>query len=431
MRVWLAVVLLFVWVAGAAPALAHADDKPLSKKEANARAATVTADAKAAFQAKRYDAAADLFMQAYDLAKNPASVYNAARAKELGGKLDEAKAFYELYLRIEKSEAGRADATKRLFEIEAVLRKEAEDKAQAAAAKAREEVRLREQNEKMMRDAEAKVKAAEAKAQQAELHAQQEAAARQEAEQRARAEAEARGRAEAEAHAKAAEARATTAEAKLKEAEERARNGGVTPAKIGAGAVLVPPKPSEKPAVPPPEPEPPGNNALAGVLLSVDGGGHVQESAPDAHLRPDFTLGVGATGHVGVGPGRVPYVSLLAGLRWFTYTAFDGHADPKQAPSGLAWSLGLAFPRLAGLQAFVQRHLAKMDAGIGDFAYTTVGVRLVVAPRTGYLALGFEGLVASSRSTLDVSQTDELGYGPTARLFLEFGVNLANCGLSK
>ncbi len=65
--------------------VASAADKPLSKKEANARASELVAQAKAAFVDKRFDEAADLYMQAFKLANNPAAVYDAARAKELGG----------------------------------------------------------------------------------------------------------------------------------------------------------------------------------------------------------------------------------------------------------------------------------------------------------------------------------------------------------
>ncbi len=111
--------------------------------------------------------------------------------------------------------------------------------------------------------------------------------------------------------------------------------------------------------------------------------------------------------------------------------AFDGHAEPKQAPNGPALGLGLAFPRLDGVPVYVQRYIASMTGGIGDFGFTTVAVRMAVSRQTGYLALGIAGLVDSSRRDLDISQTDELGYGPTVRLFLELGVNLINCGLSQ
>lgn len=115
--------------------------KPPSVRE---RAEQLNDQARARFQAGQYDEAADLFMQVYDLARTPTAVFNAARAKEKGGKLVEAKALYELYLRIEKDPAGLDDARKRIAEIEAALKAEADEKARKDAelkAKAEEDAR--------------------------------------------------------------------------------------------------------------------------------------------------------------------------------------------------------------------------------------------------------------------------------------------------
>lgn len=438
--VWLACALAVALAVAPVPAYAAGGQRPPNVKEINARAKQLTAEATDAFKAKRYEAAADLFMQVYDLVKNTASVYNAARAKELGGKLVEAKTLFELYQRIEKSDAGRADAAKHIAEIDEQMRREADIKAKAendAKAKAEADSRARQEAEQKLQQAEAKARDAELKAKEAEMRAKQESAAKAEAEARARAEAEHRARSEAEAKAREAELRAKQAEDKLKAAEERAAKPGSTappvsgdPARAAPPAMTRPPAPAK-----PIEPELPEgeNTVLGGAVLLLGGGAHVQESGPDGHLRPDVISSVGALGHVGVGPrNRTAYVSLVAGAHYFRFLGFDAHADPPQIPSGTAFEVGLAFPRLAGLMATVKRSMAQMDgAGIGSFDYTTIGVRLVSAPKTLYISFGFEGLVGSSRAAQPIELMDELGYGPTARLFFEIGANLANAGLSK
>lgn len=446
-----------------APVAAHAAPKGPSAAE-KAKASALSAQAKLAFQEKRYDESADLYMQVYDLVKNEASVYNAARAKELGGKLVEAKALYELFARIDKTPKGQADAAKRIAEIEEKLRQEAAARTQAdadARAKADADAKGRAEAEAKLREAEAKTREAEAKAREAEARARQETAAKVEAEQRARA-------SEAEAKAREAELRAQQAEARAKAAEDRARGtppvpgstgaapatapgrpptpatAGTAPAAGASGRVLTPPPAAPVPVAgrqitaarpapqPEPEPEPDGVGIIGGVVLAGDGGAHLQQSAPDGAGRIDVAWGLGATGHLGIGPRRTrAWVSLLAGMRYFQFVGYDSNTDPKQAPAGLAFSFGLAFPRLAGLQAYLQRYDAKMATGAGDFGFTTLCIKLAVAPKTGYLAFGYEGLVSSDRATTDIANTDEIGYGPTARFFVEFGFNLANGGLSK
>jgi tetratricopeptide (TPR) repeat protein len=113
----------------AAPAPATAQ----SKKDVQ-RAEQLNGEARIQFKSGNYDGAADLFMQVYDLVKTPAAVFNAARAREAGKRLVEAKTLYELYLRIEKSPEGLADARQRIAEIEASLKLEEQRKAEQEAA---------------------------------------------------------------------------------------------------------------------------------------------------------------------------------------------------------------------------------------------------------------------------------------------------------
>lgn len=102
--------------------------------------------AKQAFRDGQFDLAADLFMQVYDLSKTPAAVFNAARAREQAQKLEEARALFELYLKIEKTPAGLADAQAHITaivqaraaqaEADRLARQKAEEAAKAAEAAA-------------------------------------------------------------------------------------------------------------------------------------------------------------------------------------------------------------------------------------------------------------------------------------------------------
>lgn len=61
----------------------------------------VAEQARLAFEERRYEDAAAMYMRAYNLAKDKVvMVYNAARSHQLGGRLEAAKALFELYIRI-------------------------------------------------------------------------------------------------------------------------------------------------------------------------------------------------------------------------------------------------------------------------------------------------------------------------------------------
>lgn len=100
------------------------------------KAEQLNTQAREAFKAGRFDEAVDLFMQVYDLTRTTTAVFNAARAREAAHKPIEAKALYELYLNIEKSPDGLADARKRLADIETQTHQDAAQQAAQAAAAA-------------------------------------------------------------------------------------------------------------------------------------------------------------------------------------------------------------------------------------------------------------------------------------------------------
>lgn len=89
------------------------------------KAEQIDTQAKTEYKAGHYDRAADLFMEAYGLSNRLATLYNAARARQQSGKkLETAKAWFELYLRLESTPEGKADAKKRIAEIDALLQAE-------------------------------------------------------------------------------------------------------------------------------------------------------------------------------------------------------------------------------------------------------------------------------------------------------------------
>lgn len=147
-----------VWVlclcAWTVPVFVAAPQPVLAATKADLRKAEqLNAQGREAFKAGRFDEAADLFMQVYDLARMPTAVFNAARARESAGKLVEAKALFELYLRIEKNPEGVQDGAKRLADIEARLKAEADRVAEAArkadADRKAEAERLRLEGERL------------------------------------------------------------------------------------------------------------------------------------------------------------------------------------------------------------------------------------------------------------------------------------------
>ena len=109
-----------------------------------AEAETYVKLAKEKFRAKQYQDASELFMQVYRLSHKQSAVFNAARCKEMGGRLAEAKGLFELYLTIADSDDGKSDARAHLVgiaeQIAAQKRaKEAADAQQAQAQKQAEE----------------------------------------------------------------------------------------------------------------------------------------------------------------------------------------------------------------------------------------------------------------------------------------------------
>ena len=423
------------------PAPAVAAPKAPSAKQLKQQANKLNDEAKAAFRAGQWDRAAELFMQVYDLAKIPTAVYNAARARESAGKLAEAKALFELFLSIEKSPAGQEDGKKRIAAIEDQLRRQAEEKARAEAeAKARAEAEEKiRQAEERAREAEQRAAEAARQAREAEMRAQKEAAAKAEAEAKLRVEAEAHARAQAEAKALSAEQRAKDAEQRAKEAEARsagkigpgATAGPGSAGQVGVakapGAAVGPGKRREPPAAEAPGP----STLLFGVVALASGGASMQQSAPEGAFRPDLSLGAGGQVYVSWGKrDTAPLLALVSGAQWVQFQAWDAQS-PAAQPSGVDLFSGLAFPRLSGLQVVVHRYSMDLQNGRGSLNYTTAGAKLVVAPRTGYLSLGFEGLIASDRQDQDIAGLDEFGFGPLFRLVLELGLQFGNAPLSE
>lgn len=183
-----------------APLLAKTPASAKTKaQDLQAKATALNEQARQAFKDGRFDEAADLFLQVYDLVRTPTAVFNAARAREAAGKLPEAKALFELFLRIEKSAEGQEDARKRIAAIDTTLQKQAEDK-QRQEQEARAKVEAEAQ--KARQEAEASARKAEQERQELERFKAQEAERLKAAEaQKQKALADERARAEAAAKA--------------------------------------------------------------------------------------------------------------------------------------------------------------------------------------------------------------------------------------
>lgn len=431
---WLTVLVMALAVV---PAPAIAAPKAPSAKQLKLQANKLNDEAKAAFRAGLWDRAAELFLQVYDLAKIPTAVYNAARAREQSGKLAEAKALFELFLSIEKSPAGQEDGKKRVAAIDDQLRRLAEEKARAEAeAKARAEAEEKiHQAEERAREAELRAAESARQAREAEMRAQKEAAAKAEAEAKLRVEAESHARAQAEAKALSAEARAKDAEKRAKEAEARTASanlpgpsastapGAVKGASAGSAAV----KRREAEAR-----EAPGESTLLfGAIAMVNGGASLQQSAPEGVFRPDLSLGAGGQVYAAWGKrNTAPLLAFVSGAQWVQFQAWDT-PSPAAQPTGIDLFTGVAFPRLAGAQVTVHRYDMDLQNGRGSLKYLTAGAKVVVSPGTGYLSLGFEGLIGSDRKDLDIAGLDEFGYGPFFRLVLELGAHFGTAALSQ
>jgi len=101
-----------------------AQERTPDQTEKEAEAAAL--GAKAAFKAGKFEEAARKYMEAYGLVQKPTLVFNAARAYEEAGRLEEALPLFRLYLNVDKgtddnASAGRDDARKRIARIERTL----------------------------------------------------------------------------------------------------------------------------------------------------------------------------------------------------------------------------------------------------------------------------------------------------------------------
>ncbi len=114
-----------------------------AQREAEQKAQVVNDQGKQAFKDGRFAEAADLFMQVYDLVKTPTAVFNAARARQMAHKLPEAKALFELYVRMEKSPAGVDAGQAKIGEIDKQIKEEADELARQNAARAQAEADAR------------------------------------------------------------------------------------------------------------------------------------------------------------------------------------------------------------------------------------------------------------------------------------------------
>lgn len=101
----------------AAPNAAFAANRAVDKAEAR-QAEVVAAQAKQAFKDRQFEYAARLFMKAYAISKEPALVFNAARAYEEAGKSGDACSLFRLYATISDDPDGIADAWARIKRLE-------------------------------------------------------------------------------------------------------------------------------------------------------------------------------------------------------------------------------------------------------------------------------------------------------------------------
>lgn len=104
-------------------------------------AEALATEAKVYFRTKQFDKAADKFMQAFGVSKKPALLYNAARAYEEAGKLQQAVAMFTHYRSLAAADvAGKGAAARKIESLSAQIKraKEAEKKRMASAQKERE-----------------------------------------------------------------------------------------------------------------------------------------------------------------------------------------------------------------------------------------------------------------------------------------------------
>ncbi len=120
--------------------------------------------AKDHFRDKKYGLAAEMFMRVYRMSKKVTAVFNAARCKEMAGRLGEARSLFELYLSISDDEAGKSDARDRLVDIarRSEAKRQADKRRQARQAEqAKQATQAKMQAEMATKRAEAARKDAE------------------------------------------------------------------------------------------------------------------------------------------------------------------------------------------------------------------------------------------------------------------------------
>lgn len=120
-----------------APVSGHAAARTADKAGAG-QAEILAAQAKQAFKDKNFDEAARLFMKAYAVTKEPALVFNAARAYEEVGKAGDAASLFRLYASIADDLDGIADARARIKKLEAKGEAPSAGDTKAESAKATE-----------------------------------------------------------------------------------------------------------------------------------------------------------------------------------------------------------------------------------------------------------------------------------------------------
>lgn len=169
----------------------------------------------------QHDGAARLFEAVYVLTYRPLSLFNAARASELGAQWAEAEVYYTAYLALPIPWRDRRDAVSKLIEIQRRIAADAGNLVQRAQQTATDAKTFAQRADLQSAAALAQAKAAEGRAVTAEQRAQQGDARAQQAVQVAQT-AETRAL-QAEQRAQSSEARAQSAEAAVQRGQEQLR----------------------------------------------------------------------------------------------------------------------------------------------------------------------------------------------------------------
>lgn len=100
-------------------AVAAVASTPLAAESAQIERAEAKAiEGKAFFQSGLFDKAAESYMAAFVISRKPDTLFNAARANEEAGKVQEAIALFEMYLKLpDAKDAGKLDARDRIAKL--------------------------------------------------------------------------------------------------------------------------------------------------------------------------------------------------------------------------------------------------------------------------------------------------------------------------